>query len=77
VAELARNYIPLTKVAAALPETYERVRQLVHDGRIPFERDANGRIFAERGFSLRLLEARPNHPSISTALKHIKHGSLR
>jgi hypothetical protein len=72
MAELARNYIPLTKVAAALPETYERVRQLVHDGRIPVERDSNGRIFAEREFALRLLDARPNYTSISTALKHIR-----
>ncbi len=72
MADLVRNYIPLTKVAAALPETYERVRQLVHDGRIPAERDANGRIFAERAFSLRLLDERPNYTSISTALKHIR-----
>lgn len=71
MADLLRDFVPLVKLSENLPSTYERVRQLVHEGAIPTERDGNGRLFVRRDFAISLAEVRPNHNSLTDAIDSI------
>ena len=73
MASLFADYVPLAKLADALPDGYQLLRYHLQEGNLPARRDENGRLFVEREFALRLQDTRPDFDRLSHTIAHLNH----